>query len=173
MSSKSKNYTCKEKDCDKQTYARGWCQKHYDMHRSLGTFGTKRCSVEGCDDYAHSKGMCRMHYMRLVNDGDPGEASPRKRADGEGCITDKGYKKITVNGKYQFEHRYIMEMYLGRPLKEHETVHHKNGVRSDNRIENLELWSMLQPSGQRVEDKIEWAKEILDQYGYIVIPPQS
>jgi HNH endonuclease len=170
-SKKLRNYICKEEGCNNQGFARGWCQKHYDMHRGLGTFGSKRCSVAGCEDYAHSKGMCRMHYMRLINDGEAGEAAPRKRADGEGCITDKGYKRITVNGNLYFEHRYLMEQYLGRPLKEHENVHHKNGDRLDNRIENLELWSTLQPYGQRVEDKIEWAKKILEEYGYTIRPP--
>ncbi len=58
-----------------------------------------------------------------------------------------------------------MEEYLRRPLLPGETVHHKNGVRDDNRLQNLELWSTSQPSGQRVVDKIAWAKEILALYG--------
>lgn len=57
-----------------------------------------------------------------------------------------------------------MEYHLNRPLWPDETPHHINGDRSDNRIENLELWSSYQPKGQRVEDKIAYAREILARY---------
>ncbi len=62
-----------------------------------------------------------------------------------------------------------MSQYLGRPLYKYENVHHKNGDRSDNRLENLELWTVKQPPGQRVEDKLKWCKEFLELYGYNVI----
>ena len=57
-----------------------------------------------------------------------------------------------------------MQEYLGRKLYDHETVHHKNGERADNRIENLELWSSHQVPGQRVTDKTAWAVEWVRVY---------
>ena len=94
-----------------------------------------------------------------------------------GYINELGYR-VTSNknhpnasktgrNKYKvFEHTVVMAEYLGRPLRKGESIHHKNGIRSDNRIENLELWSKKQPAGQRVEDKIIWAKEFLEEYGF-------
>jgi len=62
------------------------------------------------------------------------------------------------------EHRYLYEQHYGIKLLPHQNIHHINGVRTDNRIENLELWDDSQPSGQRVEDKIEFYFNLISQY---------
>ncbi len=81
-----------------------------------------------------------------------------------GTIDKNGYRLINQGRKQVFEHRLVMEAMIGRKLLPEETVHHKNGQRADNRPENLELWSSRNPKGQRIEDKVEWALALLQQY---------
>ena len=70
----------------------------------------------------------------------------------------------TPGRNYVFEHVLVMENFLGRELIKGENVHHLNGVRDDNRLENLELWTKPQPAGIRAEDAVVWAQEVLGLY---------
>lgn len=78
-------------------------------------------------------------------------------------VSGNGHPNTRRNGLVAEHHKVMSEM-IGRPLVKGESVHHKNGIRGDNRPENLELWVKRQPAGQRVEDQVDWAVELLQQY---------
>jgi hypothetical protein len=100
-----------------------------------------------------------MHQYRLRTSGTVGPAGPI-RVD-RGGLNPQGYRVIRVDKRRYLEHRYVMEQHLGRELWSWENVHHVNGQRADNRIENLEIWITPQPKGQRPRDVVAW---VVEQY---------
>ena len=90
----------------------------------------------------------------------------KKTNNGYGKIDKNGYRSVYVkeHKKYILEHRYIYEKHYGVNLESNQNIHHINGDRLDNRIENLELWDTTQPQGQRVEEKIMFYKELYERY---------
>lgn len=126
---------------------------------------TTRCRANDCErDIKIIKvQLCGLHYQRNRIYGDPNEpyrAAGRRQYSGARADY---YVKINRNGKAMPVHRYVMEQHLGRELAAHENVHHLNGIRNDNRLENLELWAKPQPCGQRVTDLVAWVVDVYRQ----------
>lgn len=114
---------------------------------------------------------CGCLLKEHVENQPKGESSPtwkggRRIEDGYVLVYKPKHVNCKSNG-YVREHAFVMSQFLRRPLEKGENVHHVNGDKSDNRIENLELWSTSQPSGQRIEDKVKWAEEIISKYKHI------
>lgn len=156
----------------------GFCQMHYARYRrgQLSLEGTvlaplkkieypigSVCKVPGCTLAPVNKWMCNAHRQQckakiIDEDGSKlrelrsgGKKRPQdwsKILDGYVLVlAPKGHPHARLDGSI-LQHRLIMEQSLGRVLEDHELVHHKNGNRQDNRIENLELLDGRAKSGR-------------------------
>jgi len=106
---------------------------------------------------------CRKCSTKTIYNGNWRGGKTRQKA-GYILIRVPSHPRAKANNQYVFEHILVIEEKLGRYLLPEERIHHKNGIKSDNRLENLEVWTVIHPAGCRVSDLVEWAKEILKLY---------
>lgn len=164
--------SCSVKECERKSHSRGMCIKHYGRWFRNGAttlFNRTPCSVEGCNEMQYAKRYCSGHYSMNKRFGDP--ITDQEFSEGEGWLHHSGYRMIhrplhqNANGAgYIAVHRFVYSRYLGRLLRDDERVHHLDGRRDNNDIDNLELWTTAHPSGQRPADLVAFAKEILERY---------
>jgi hypothetical protein len=147
------------------------CHKHHDWAIKTGDprippYKNPPCLEDGCKFRGSRHGYCRAHAkLHHPRDYTHSEKLYGKKENPYRAVYYPDHPNARSSDGYVAEHTKVMTEHLGRGLYLGENVHHKNGVRHDNRLDNLELWVSSQPSGQRPADLVAWAKEILEKYG--------
>ncbi len=168
---------CGVEDCVRLATDKGLCKAHRKQvlrgKIPLPLRGDwAECTFPDCHRAVASWGLCQAHARQRIRGIElkPVHVPTYRytRPDGYVELVKRDHPNVRSGGRV-LEHVFVMSEHLGRPLHRHESVHHLNGVRDDNRIENLELWSSSHPKGQRIVDKVAWARAFLAEYEGLTI----
>jgi hypothetical protein len=162
-----------------------WVRKGYeDNYTCTSCVHRESIKPKNMNKIVH-KDTCKCHKCRIGKGYFTGKNNPmwkggiRNMKSGyvyEYVEPESKFSCMVANGVgrgYVAQHRLVMAKSIDRPLLRQETVHHKNGIKNDNRIENLELWKSNHNSGQRLEDQIVWAIKILEENNFIITKKQN
>ncbi|UOF78251.1 homing endonuclease [Caudoviricetes sp.] len=146
---------CTIEKCDRISFARKLCTAHYQRWKKYGNpiepyhwlgrpkggaYFTCKCGKEfyrpsSCVKLGRTK-FCSKHCAALSSRGVSRNSIPIEKRWRK---NKKGYIFSTIRRKRIMQHRYVVEKHIGRPLQKHEIIHHINGIKTDNRIENLHI----------------------------------
>lgn len=140
------------------------------------------CSVDGCGRENKQGGLCHGHAYRKREWGDVRAEIPLRTQAPRGSVRHhhgylvvggaNGHPNANRDGTIRV-HRLVMSQMLGRPLLPSESVHHRNGVKTDNRPANLELRIGAHGMGQTVEDRVRDAVSLLSEYAPELLVPAA
>lgn len=150
--------TCRVEGCERLSVRKGYCNGHYRQMLKHGKITSKRiairdttrkCIVDGCDSPYHCKGYCERHYSQIRKHGKIisadrllGPRVGKRKRDGYVYILKKEHPNADKRG-YVKRSWLVWEGHTGHMVTPPEVIHHKNGIRDDDRFENLELLPSL------------------------------
>lgn len=150
---------CRVEGCGKNLLTHNFCSKHYQRNKKYGNptepyhwLGRPKSGkdfiCETCEKLFYRSPSetikskpryCSRHCAFKGMKGQLKTITPIK--DRKWFKSAKGYLVTTIRGKWLWQHRWIVEKHIGRSLKKEEIIHHLNGIKTDNRIDNLAVCS--------------------------------
>lgn len=177
------NGTCSVDGCEKPIKHSGLCSMHAERKRRTGDPGEARprrrphgaapepCRLDGCSKPAigYSHGLCQMHAWRVRNYGDPHHEQPKQRIrkDGYRAIWKPDHPLAYSDG-YVLEHRMVVHD-AGIEVPDGHHVHHVNGDKLDNRLENLVVLDGADHTRRHLAEQ----GYVVNQYGVWPIKPRA